>query len=71
VQRVLATRIFASGIVCALALSISLLWYGQATGSLSGAVLDKSGASISGVTGAAGWPPIDVLGLARFESSKS
>jgi Carboxypeptidase regulatory-like domain len=50
VKRVLATRILSSSIVCALALSISPFLYGQATGSLSGTVLDKSGASIFGAT---------------------
>lgn len=49
-NRVLATRILTSCIVCTLALFISPLLYGQATGSLSGTVLDKSGASIFGAT---------------------
>jgi hypothetical protein len=50
VKRVLATGKFVSGTVCALALSISPLLCGRATASLSGTVLDKSGASISGAT---------------------
>lgn len=49
-NRVLATRIFPSSTICALALSISPFLYGQATGTLSGTALDKSAANISGAT---------------------
>jgi len=43
-------RIFFFVVACALALAVSPAMYGQATGSFSGTVLDKSGSSVSGAT---------------------
>jgi hypothetical protein len=46
----LLRRVFLLVVVCALALVVCPAMYGQATGSLSGTVLDKSGSSIVGAT---------------------
>ncbi len=43
-------KIFLSVVACVLALAIPPAMYGQATGSFSGTVLDKSGSSVSGAT---------------------
>ncbi len=43
-------KIWLHAIVCALALGISPTIYGQATGSFSGTVVDKSGSSVAGAT---------------------
>src|SRR5277367_4439374 len=43
-------RIFFLAIACALALDVCPAMYGQATGSFSGTITDKSGANVSGAT---------------------